>query len=413
MQSHFSPHFFAGNRQKLRQLLPPGTVTVLTASGTLQRSGDTTFPFSQDRNFWYMTGLDAPDILLVLDQNQEYLVLPKSDPVRDVFDGAIDTEYLSTRSVIDKIYTEKEGWARLKKQLHTKKHVATIVPGSLYSERSAMYQNPARRRLMERLRRISNGAEFTDIRQQIAKLRAVKQSAELNAIASAVHITTATVNELRSAQKLGTYDTEYGLEAAITFGFRKRGAAGHAYSPIIASGKNATTLHYVANSAPLNSSELIVVDVGAEVEHYAADITRTLCSSVPTKRQAAVLAAVESVQEQALEALKPGTLLKEYEQVVATAMGRSLVSLGLCSDPTDHALLRRYYPHATSHFLGLDVHDVGDYREPLVPGMVLTCEPGIYIPEEGIGVRLEDDIVITKTGYENLSADCSHSAYVL
>jgi Xaa-Pro aminopeptidase len=156
-----------------------------------------------------------------------------------------------------------------------------------------------------------------------------------------------------------------------------------------------------------------VVDVGAEVECYAADITRTLSLQPPSDRQQAVLDAVKDVQQAAAAFLQPGVDLKTYENYVATQMGRALVRLGLATNPDDRAALRRYYPHATSHFLGLDVHDVGDYSAPLEPGMVLTCEPGIYIPEEGIGVRLEDDLLVTKTGTQNLSGDCAYDAYVL
>jgi Xaa-Pro aminopeptidase len=172
-------------------------------------------------------------------------------------------------------------------------------------------------------------------------------------------------------------------------------------------------LHYTANNGKIDRNHLVVVDVGAEVENYAADITRTLCVSEPTKRQAEVLAAVRTVQQEALATLKAGILLKDYEQTVTRAMGKALVQLGLSKDKDDYVTLRRYYPHATSHFLGLDVHDVGDYMSVLEPNMVVTCEPGIYIPEEGIGVRLEDDVIITDSGVKNLSADCSYDAYVL
>ncbi len=178
----------------------------------------------------------------------------------------------------------------------------------------------------------------------------------------------------------------------------------------MANGQRAVTLHNVENNGSLDGAETTVLDVGAEVCHYAADITRTVMAKKPSQRQQAVYDAVLDVQEFALGMLKPGTVLKEYEQKVEHYMGEKLTALGLIDD-TSHEAVRKYYPHATSHFLGLDVHDVGDYTLPLEPGMVLTCEPGIYIPEEGIGVRIEDDILITENGHKVLSAGLPSRLY--
>jgi Xaa-Pro aminopeptidase len=164
-------------------------------------------------------------------------------------------------------------------------------------------------------------------------------------------------------------------------------------------------LHNVANNAKLLSGELIVCDVGAEVSHYAADLTRTVVRGKPTDRQMAVYEAVLASQQYALSLLKPGIKLRTYEHKVARFVGQQLKSLGLIKT-LDHDSIRKYFPHATSHFMGLNVHDVGDYEKPLQPGVVITCEPGIYIPEEGIGVRLEDDILITADGHNVMSAGC-------
>ena len=156
----------------------------------------------------------------------------------------------------------------------------------------------------------------------------------------------------------------------------------------MAGGKHAVTLHNVANNAPLFANELVVVDVGAEVEHDAADITRTIALKTVSRRQQTVHEAVQAVQQEAFTLLKPGVLLKDYELAVEQLMGEKLRELGLIKTIT-HEAVRRYYPHATSHFLGLNVHDVGDDTRPLEPGIVMTVEPGIYIPEEGIGVRIK------------------------
>jgi Xaa-Pro aminopeptidase len=272
-----------------------------------------------------------------------------------------------------------------------------------------LYVNPARKRLVEKLKRMHPKLQLQDTRNQLASLRVIKQPEEVAVIQKAVNITAGTLTALSDAP--GRYKHEFELEAAITSEFRRRGAAGHAYTPIVASGSHATTLHYVDNSDILQKDGLIVVDVGAEVENYAADITRTLCFGSPTARQQSVIDAVKDVQDHALSLLKPGASMRDYERNVVSVMGEALVRLGLITNPNDMAAIRHYYPHATSHFLGLDVHDVGDYSQELRAGMVLTCEPGIYIPEEGIGVRIEDDVLITDSGHTNLSADCSRECF--
>ena len=197
----------------------------------------------------------------------------------------------------------------------------------------------------------------------------------------------------------------------------RRGADGHSFEPIVAGGKRACTLHNVANNGALSADELVIIDTGAEVEHYAADITRTISLDTPTKRQRAVHAAVLDVQRFALTLLGPGTVLKEYEQQVQHYMGEKLRELGLIKT-INHANIRKFYPHGTSHFIGLNVHDAGDYKHggdwrELEPGMVLTVEPGCYIrpgpgvPERyaGIGVRIEDDALVTANGCDIITAE--------
>lgn len=409
----FSSDFFVRNRQRLREILSEDALLVLTANGTLQRSTDTTFPFAQDRNFWYLTGLDEADVLLVMTPNSEYIVTPKSNTIRDIFDGAIDAEQLAQTSGITKIISYTLGWKQLTHDMQKRPAIYTILPGAAYHAQYGFYLNPARKRLVQHLRRIQPGVALRDAREPIASLRVVKQPEELAAIRRAVAVTTDAFADVRTAAKLASYGYEYELEADLSHIFRAAGATGHAYAPIVAAGTHATTLHYVQNSAALSKNELIVVDAGAEYDHYAADITRTISAQKPSSRQAAVLDAVVAIQTEAQKLLKPGVLLREYEQNVSRLMAKALKNLSLIDNISDTDAVRRYYPHATSHFLGLDVHDVGFYDKPLAGGMVLTCEPGIYIPEEGIGVRIEDDLVITAQGNENLSKHCSYDAYAL
>ena len=403
MESRFDSEFFAGNRRKLRELFTGKAPIVVTANGLLQRGGDSTFPFAQDANFWYLTGIDEPDIVLVMDKDKEYLIVPPRDANRSAFDGSVDTFHLTLGSGIQTVVEEDEGWRLLSSRLKRARHAATIASPPAYLKRFGMYTNPARARLIKRLKSENEELELLDITMHLVRMRMVKQPLELAAIQSAIDITLDTMKDVLEPAKLNKYAFEYELEAELTRGFRRRGAQGHAFEPIVAGGERACTLHNVSNRGAFSADELAVLDVGAEVEHYAADITRTVALATPSRRQEAVYKAVLEVQEYALSHLRAGAFLQTYEEKVAHFMGEKLRELGLIKS-IDHEAIRKYYPHATSHFLGLNVHDVGDYTLALEAGNVLTVEPGIYIPAEGIGVRIEDDVLITKNGVEVLSA---------
>lgn len=404
MNDLFGVEFFVGNRQKLRQLFTGTAPIVLSANGRLQRASDEAYTFHQDRSFWYLTGISEPDVLLVMDKDKEYLIVPEREAVREAFDGAVDNELLSAVSGVQEVVGLKEGWKRLELRLKKVQHVATLAALQTYMDSWGMYSNPARAALIRRIKEVNQDIELLDLRQHLAKMRMVKQPEEIVAIQQAVDITIDTLKDVTKPATLAKYGFEYELEADITRGFRRRGASGHAFDPIVASGKRACTLHNVANNHALASDELVVIDVGAEMHHYAADITRTKSlGGKPSRRQEQVFGAVLEAQQYAFSLLKPGVILRDYEKQMEQFVGEKLRELGLIKT-IDKESVRRYFPHATSHFLGLDVHDVGDYDQPLEPNMVLTVEPGIYIPEESIGIRLEDDILITEAGNEILSA---------
>jgi len=400
-ESRFTSEFFAGNRQRLRELFTGTAPIVITANGLLQKGGDNTFAFAQDANFWYLTGIDEPDVILVMDRDKEYLIVPELSQVQRTFDGAIVDEALSRRSGIDKVYSDKAGWEQLAGRLKKVKHAATVAPAPGYIDDLGFYTNPARARLVQRMKTENEAVELLDLAPHLSRLRMIKQPEELAAIQAAIDITNQTLKEILAARKLAGYGHEYEVEAELTRGFRRR-ASDHAFTPIVASGERACTIHYLANNGSLAADELLLLDVGAEVEHYAADLARTVAVSTPTRRQQTIYEAVADVQAFAIDLLKPGTLLKEYEASVEHYMGEKLRELGLIKT-ISHENVRHYFPHATSHFLGLNVHDVGDYNRPLEPDVVLTVEPGIYIPEEAIGVRIEDDILITPQGNKILS----------
>jgi Xaa-Pro aminopeptidase len=406
MESYFTSEFFAGNRQRLRELFTGTAPIVVSANGLLQRGADSPFGFTQDANFWYLTGLDEPDLILVMDRDKEYLIVPDRDAYRQAFDGPVQQEALTKRSGIQTVYGGQEGWEQLAGRAKKVKHIATVAPPPAYVEHYGIYTNPARAALVTRLKTHNEELQLLDLGLHLARMRMIKQPAELAAIQAAINITQASIKDAFRAAKLKKYAYEYQLEAEIGHGFRRRGATGHAFAPIVAGGARACTLHNVANQAPLSADELVVVDVGAEVEHYAADITRTVSLRPPTRRQQAVLTAVLETQQYAMDLLKPGALLKNCEQQVEHFLGEKLRELGLIKTIT-HENVRAFCPHAVSHFLGLNVHDVGDYERPLEPGIVLTVEPGIYIPDESIGVRIEDDVLITDKGAKNLSRKLS------
>ncbi len=378
---------------------------IVSANGLLQRRGDSTYAFAQDANFWYLTGIDEPDLLLVMDESKEYLVVPSRSASRQAFDGSLNDEALAGRSGIRTIYDDKAGWEQLGRILKKVKRAAAPGVPPAYIEHYGMYTNPARAAVVERLKSYQGDLQMLDISPHLARLRMIKQAEELVAIRAAIDITIGSLKKALQPAKLRKYEYEYQLEARLDYEFRHRGAAGHAFEPIVAGGERACVLHNVANTGKLSAEELVILDVGAQIEHYAADITRTKSLSLPSKRQQAVHAAVLEVQRFAFGLLKPGVILKDYEQQVENYMGEKLVELGHIKT-AGHKNIRAFYPHATSHFLGLNVHDVGDYNSPLEPGAVLTVEPGIYIPSEGIGVRIEDDILITQRGIKFSAISC-------
>lgn len=410
MESHFDSDFFSGNRQKLRELFTGKAPIVVSANGLLQRGADSTFGFAQDASFWYLTGIDEPDITLVIDRDKEYLIVAPRSASREAFDGAVDTKELRQRSGIETVMQSEEGWNELGSRLKKVKHAAILAIPPAYIEQYGMYTNPARASLIATMKLHNPDLELLDLNPHLARLRMVKQPAEIEALQRAIDITAASIREATQKAKRSKYEYEYQLEAELTKGFRSRGAIGHAFAPIIAGGERACTLHNVANNSQLSADELIVIDVGAEVEHYAADITRTISLRAPSLRQLAVHKAVLETQKFALSLLKPGVLLHDYEQQIEHFLGEKLRELNLLKT-ISHEAIRQYCPHATSHFLGLNVHDIGEYDRPLVPGVVLTVEPGIYISEEGIGIRIEDDVLITEQGHTVLSKSLSRDLY--
>ncbi len=399
----FKTAFFSQNRQALLRQLPASAVVVLPAHSRVQRSRDTTYPFRQESNFWYVTGITEPDYLLVMSQKETYLIAPTQLAHHEVFDGSIDQKDLTQKSGITDIYSEQAGWQKLLDQARQARKLYTLAHSGLFDEHANQQINLGRYRFLQRLKRNVPKIATIDISPELINLRCIKKQPELRAITQAIKITSESFQQL---QRKGyeSFRYEHQVEAEFTYHYRRHNAQ-HGYEPIVASGKNACTLHYVKNHAPLEHGQFLLIDTGAEVEHYSADITRVVPVGNVSERSKQVYQEVLGLQQQATELFRPGVSLRDIEIAFEKMMGASLRRLGLITT-NKRSDIRTYYPHALSHFLGLDVHDVGDTSKPLEPDMVLTIEPGIYIPEEGIGVRIEDDVCITKTGNQVLSTEC-------
>jgi Xaa-Pro aminopeptidase len=394
---------FARNRQRLIEKLNGGII-ILGAYAGMQRSNDMAYDFEQEANFWWLTGIEAADWRLIIDgtRGKAWLVAPVLSDAHMVFDGALSPEVAIKVSGVDGVLSQEEAASKLR-ELAKKHSVVYTLGDPPHAEYLDFTLNPAPKKLHEQLERTFNSVH--DCRKELAQLRALKQPEEIARIKKAINLTVDAFKHVR--ELLDGMTHEYEVEAEFTHYFRSRGAKGHAYDPIVATGKNACTLHYTQNDAKLKKRDLLLLDIGARRNGYAADITRTYIYGEPTKRAQAVHSAVVAAQKEIIALLEPNLLLEEYRRTVDAVMTDTLLSLGLMHDKHDETAYRKYFPHAVSHGLGVDVHDSMGGPRFLQPGMVLTVEPGIYIPEEGIGVRIEDNILITDTGRNNLSSHLS------
>ncbi|MFZ1600174.1 MAG: aminopeptidase P N-terminal domain-containing protein [Candidatus Saccharimonas aalborgensis] len=378
-----------------------GGLAVLTAFDEVQGAGDMAAPFIQESNFWWLTGIEQAGWKVIIDSSRRSLLLvrPMRSDAQRLFDGDMSDDEAIKVSGAQGVIAEAELEAYLRRLARQHTVVQTVYDQREYD----FVSNPAQHDLHSQLGRIFSSVQ--DCRQVLDTLRAIKSEGEIAAIRKAIALTITSFEAIR--KQLESYRYEYEIEADMTRVFRRANAQ-HAYRPIVASGSRAVTLHYIANGARLAKRQPLLVDVGARVDGYAADITRTYCLK-PTKRQQQVHAAVENAHRRIIALLGPNLLVAEYIHQVDEIMKDALVELGLLEDRNDTKTYRNYFPHAISHGLGIDVHDSLGAPRYFQPGMVLTVEPGIYIEEEHIGVRIEDDILITADGHENLSRALSTS----
>ncbi|MCI0625886.1 MAG: Xaa-Pro peptidase family protein [Acidobacteria bacterium] len=358
--------------------------------------------FAADKNFYYLTGVALPDAILVLSprhpQHKETLFIPERDPAQEKWTGPKLAPGAETAQQI--------GVERVLALDRFQSELTTLMAG----QRKVYAILPARKRTtppstqeghVSRLRLLFPFAEFLNAAPHIAHLRMKKSEAELSLLKRAIQITIeahkATAAEVADGRQ------EYEVEAALEYEFRRRGAARPAFPSIVGSGPNSVILHYDKSARQMQKGELVVVDIGAEFEEYAADVTRTYpVGGKFTPRQREIYNVVRSAQEAALKEVKPGVAPNKSGPIHRAAFDY-IESHG--KDLKGNSL-GQYFIHGTSHHLGLNVHDVvSEPGRPLEPGMVITVEPGIYIPDENLGVRIEDVVLITETGYELLTKD--------
>ena len=413
------PSLFIENRKSLCGLLKPGAVAVLNSNDVMPKSADGVFPFVQQTDLFYLSGIDQEESTLVLfpaapeAKHREVLFLRETSEQIALWEGRKHTrEEASQLSGVRTVYWNSEfetifrGLALQAQRLYlnTNEHgrAAAVV-----DTRDARFIRWCREHFplhaTERLAPL------------LHRLRAVKSEIEVALIRQAAQITGQAFRRVLGFIRPGVF--EYEIEAEIVHELLRRRSRGPAFQSIVASGADACTLHYVTNDKQCRPGELVLLDFGAEYANYAADLSRTVpVDGRFTPRQRAVYEAVLRVQKAAAGMLRPGNTLEAYHAEVGRVMASELIGLGLldaaavAAQPQERPLYKQYFPHGTSHHLGLDVHDYGDRFRPFEPGMVLTCEPGIYIREEGIGVRIENDILITADGPVDLMADIPREA---
>ena len=403
---------FALNRKRFTEKMKPNSVAIFHAADLLTRNGDCFFPFRQNSDLFYLSGLDQEETVLVLypdcPKGKEFEVVIFTKQTNDyikVWEGYKYTkEDASKISGIPTVLWLESMPALLNELIL----LADNVYLNANENDRASGQVPVRdERLALELKSKYPAHNFVRSAPIMKKLRMIKSHYEIEIMQKACDITEKAFRRVLANTKPGMM--EYEVEADIIYEFIRNRAGGHAYSPIIASGPNACVLHYNNNSEKLIDGDLLLMDFGAEYANYAADLSRTIpVNGRFSARQRAVYDAVLRVKTAAEKMLVPGNKLMDYHKEVGKVMEGELLALGLISkedvanQKADWPAYKKYFMHGTSHHLGLDVHDLCERYSAFEVGMVFTCEPGIYIPEEGIGIRIEDDILITETGTVNL-----------
>jgi len=398
---------YINNRQNFTAQMAANTLAVFNSNDIYPVSADSTLPFAQHRDILYLSGVDQEESILVLFPNasnpahREVLFLKETSELIAIWEG----EKLTKQTAFETSGIQTVYWLQQFPTIF--KQLMAEVQGIYLNTNEHLRANTEVEtrddRFIKQVKQDYPAHQVHKAAPIMHKIRSIKHQIELELMQTACNITEAGVRRLLGFIKPGVW--EYEIEAELAHEFLRKRSKGFAYTPIVASGKHACVLHYIENNQQCQDGDLILLDVGAEYANYSSDLTRCIpVNGRFTPRQKAVYNAVLHVKNEATKLLVPGTIMAEYHKQVGLLMEEQLVNLGLITiddiknqDPAWPAY-KKYFMHGTSHFLGLDTHDVGLWHEPIAANMVFTVEPGIYIPAEGLGIRLEDDVVVQASG---------------
>lgn len=398
---------FIANRAKFTAQMKPNSVAIFNSNDIYPVSADSTLPFAQHRDIFYLSGADQEESILLLFPDAPYahlreiLFLRETNEHIAIWEGEKLTKERAFEVSGIRNIVWLQDFQKIVKEVMTYADTMYINTNEHY--RSAVETQTREDRFIKWWKETYPAHKVEKSNPILQRLRSVKENQELALMQTACDITEKGFRRILNFVKPGVM--EYEIEAEFAHEFLRNRSKGFAYTPIIASGANANVLHYIENNQECKAGDLLLLDVGAEYANYSSDLSRTIpVSGRFTDRQRAVYNAVLKVKNEATQLLVPGTLWKEYHVEVGNIMTSELLGLGLLDkadvqneDPAWPAY-KKYFMHGTSHHLGLDTHDYGLLHEPMQPNMVFTVEPGIYIPAEGFGIRLEDDVVIQATG---------------
>ncbi|HXU43273.1 MAG TPA: aminopeptidase P N-terminal domain-containing protein [Burkholderiales bacterium] len=419
MQEAENISIYRRRREQLAKAMRSGVAVIPTAPERV-RNRDSHFPYRFDSHFYYLTGFGEPEAVLVLTQSRSILFCRERNPEREVWDGfRYGPERARERFGFDEAHPVEALDEALAQLLENQPALFYPVGDDpQWDARAMQWLNAVRAKVRAG---VSAPDRVQDVRTLIDDQRLIKDAHEQAVMRRAARIAAGAHRRAMQATRAGR--SEYEIEAELLHEFRRNGAQFPAYSPIVAGGGNACVLHYVANDAPLRDGDLLLIDAGCELDGYASDITRTFpVNGRFSAAQRDVYEIVLAAQRAAIETVKPGASWIAPHDAAVRVLAQGMLDLKLVSGSLDAVLeketYKRFYMHRTGHWLGLDVHDAGDYRRggqwrPLAPGMTLTVEPGLYIraaddvPERlrNIGVRIEDDVLVTAQGCEILTAE--------
>ncbi len=402
--SPIDSQLFIRNRQKLLARLESNSVAIVNSNDEFPRNGDQNFNFRQNSDLFYLTGIEQEKTVLVFCPNhvkpemREILFILRASVEHEIWYGhKLTKDEAKAISGIQTIKFHDELDTTLTNLMINSESVYINMNENLRFETDVTYRDL---RFINQLKNRFPLHNYKRLAPIISSLRLIKEPEEIEIIRKACQITNQTFQRLLKFVKPDI--KEYEIEAEIIHEFIRNGAADHSFHPIVASGKNACYLHYPYNDQVCKDGDLILIDFGAEYANYAADTTRTIpVNGKFTERQKQIYSSVLKVMKEAKKLMVKGQTINKLNEAVGLLVEKELLALGLLKDEDiknqdkDWPAYKKYYMHGNSHFMGLDVHDVGTRDLPFEAGMVLSCEPGIYIMEEGIGIRLENDILIT------------------